>query len=168
MFNDILSDFAPGYRSKYSSHHMILRLIEESKERLDKRFFAGAVLMNLSKAFYSIPHDLLTAKLNAETIQRFKDNFMIVNPGTFKAMIINRFGKMKNKQEMYIDYKKITSEHSIKLLCIEIDNKLKFDNHVLTLCRRAGSQLNVIGRLRKYIGFPEKKALMEVINHQWN
>ena len=31
---------------------------------------------------------------------------------------------------MYIDNKKITSEHSVKLLGIEIDNQLKFDNHV--------------------------------------
>ena len=86
---------------------------------------------------------------------------MIVNPGKFQAMIINRFGKMENKHEMYIDNKKITSEHSIKLLGIEIENQLKFDNHVSTLCRKAGSQLNAIGRLRKYIGFPEKKALIE-------
>ena len=34
---------------------------------------------------------------------------MIVNPGKFQAMIINRFGKMENKH----DNKKITSEHSV-------------------------------------------------------
>ena len=32
-------------------------------------------------------------------IQWFKDNFMIVSPGKFQAMVINRFGKMKNKHE---------------------------------------------------------------------
>ena len=42
-------------------------------------------------------------------IQWFKSNFMIVNPGKFQAMVINRFGKMKNKHEMYIENKKITS-----------------------------------------------------------
>ena len=83
---------------------------------------------------------------------------MIVNPGKFQAMVINRFGKMENKHEMYIENKKITSEHSVKLLGIEIDNQLNFDNHVSTLCKKAGSQLNAIGRLRKYIGFPEKKG----------
>ena len=86
---------------------------------------------------------------------------MTANPHKFQAMIINRFGKMENRHEMYIDNKKITSEHSVKLLGIEIENQLKFDNHVSTLCRKAGSQLNAIGRLRKYIGFPEKKALIE-------
>ena len=62
---------------------------------------------------------------------------MIVNPGKFQAVIINRFGKMENKHEMYIDNKKTTSEHSVKSLGIEIDNQLKFDIHVLTLCRKA-------------------------------
>ena len=94
-------------------------------------------------------------------IQWFKDNFMIVNPGKFQAMVINRFGKMENKHEMYIENKKITSEHSVKLLGIEIDNQLKFNNYVSTLCKKASSQLNAIGRLRKYIGFPEKMALIE-------
>ena len=44
---------------------MILSLIEEWKEKLDKEFFTGTVLMDLPKAFDCIPHDLLIAKLNA-------------------------------------------------------------------------------------------------------
>ena len=39
-------------------------------------------------------------------------------------MMINRFRKMENKDEMYIDNKKITSEHSVKLLGTQIDNQL--------------------------------------------
>ena len=35
---------------------------------------------------------------------------------------------MENKHEMYIKYKKTTSEHSVKLLGIEIHNQLNFDN----------------------------------------
>ena len=56
--NDILFDFVSAYRGKYSSNHMILRLIEEWKEKLDKEFFAGAFHMGLSKAFDCIPHEL--------------------------------------------------------------------------------------------------------------
>ena len=56
---------------------------------------------------------------------------------------------------------KITSEHSVTLLGIKIDNQLKFDNHVSTLCKKAGSQRNAIGRLRKYIGFPGKKEQIQ-------
>ena len=40
-------------------------------------------------------------------IHWFKDNFMIVNPGKFQAMVISRFGKIENKHEMYIENNKI-------------------------------------------------------------
>ena len=40
-------------------------MIEEWRENLDKKFFVGAVLTDLSKAFDCIPHDLLIAKLSA-------------------------------------------------------------------------------------------------------
>ena len=39
--NDILSYFVSAYRSKYSSNHMILRQLEEWKDKLDKGFFQG-------------------------------------------------------------------------------------------------------------------------------
>ena len=48
----------------------MLRLIEEWKEKLDKGFFAGVVLMDLSKAIDCIPHDLLVTKLNAYGFDR--------------------------------------------------------------------------------------------------
>ena len=40
---------------------------------------------------------------------------------------------MENKHEMYSENKKIISEHSVKLLGIEIDNQLSFDNRINTM-----------------------------------
>ena len=55
-------------------------------------------------------------------IQWFKDNIIIVNPGKFQSIIINRFGKMENKHKIYIENKKITSENFVILLSIETAN----------------------------------------------
>ena len=60
--NKVLSKFVLGYRKSYSSNHDILKLIEEWKKSLDNKNIIGAVLMDLSKAFDCIPHDLLAAK----------------------------------------------------------------------------------------------------------
>ena len=63
--NEILSKFISAYRKRYSSNHVLLRLIEEWRKHLDDKKFVGAVLMDLSKAFDCIPHDLLIAKMSA-------------------------------------------------------------------------------------------------------
>ena len=40
----------------------MIRLSEEFRENLDKNYVAGGVLMDLSKSFDCVPHDLLLAK----------------------------------------------------------------------------------------------------------
>ena len=60
-----LSFFLSAYRSSYIPQHVIIHLIEEWRQKLDGDHFVGAVLMDLSKAFDCIPHDLLITKLSA-------------------------------------------------------------------------------------------------------
>ena len=43
----------------------MIRLLEEWRENLDKKYVVGGVLMDLSKAFGCVSHDLLPAKLAA-------------------------------------------------------------------------------------------------------
>ena len=57
------SPFISAYRKGYSTQQVLIRLLEEWREKLDKNFIVGAVLMDLSKAFDCIPHDLLISKL---------------------------------------------------------------------------------------------------------
>ena len=64
FIDTFLSEYIATYREHYSSHHVLIRLTENWKKALDEKFFAKAVLMDLSKAFDCIPHDLLIAKLH--------------------------------------------------------------------------------------------------------
>ena len=53
------------YRENYSTNHVLIRLIENWKKAHDENFLVGLFLMDLSKGFDCIPHDLLIAKLHA-------------------------------------------------------------------------------------------------------
>ena len=69
QINDYISNFLSpylcGYRKGFSTQLALLSLIEKWKKALDNKGFGGAVLMDLSKAFDTINHDLLIAKLHA-------------------------------------------------------------------------------------------------------
>ena len=61
----LLSPYLCGYRKGYSCQYALLVMIEKWKESLDKGGYAGGILMDLSKAFDTINHELLIAKLHA-------------------------------------------------------------------------------------------------------
>ena len=59
------SPFIFAYRKGYSTKHVLARLVEECRERLDNNYIVGATLMDLSKAFECPSHGLIIAKLAA-------------------------------------------------------------------------------------------------------
>ena len=63
--DQFLSIFLGGYRKGFSTQQALLLLIERRKNTLDQNAYGGAIFMDLSKAFNTINHDRLIAKLGA-------------------------------------------------------------------------------------------------------
>ena len=90
----------------------------------------------------------------------FVSNEMIVNPDKFQAIVVTRNNKMKDSYSLNINQEVINSENSVKLLGVEIDNKLSFEKHISTLVKKASNQLNATSRIQKFMGFKEKEILL--------
>ena len=63
--NEYLSRYLCGFRKGYNTQYALLSMIEKWKQFLDMKGHAAAILMDLSKAFDTINHELLIAKLEA-------------------------------------------------------------------------------------------------------
>ena len=249
-----LSIFISAYRKSYSTQHVLINLVEDWREKLDKDFMVGAILMDLSKAFDCIPHGLIIAKLHAygfdenalvliysylkrrkqcvrinnsnssfkdvvsgvpqgsvlgpilsnffindlflfikqATLHNYADdntlsyfsktmpdlvrvlenetnvaltwldrNEMIANPDKFHALLVRKDRENTAGQNISFQGHAIKSEETVKLLGVTLDNKLNFDTHISNLCKKAAAQLNVLKRLRSFIGFEQKKVLVQ-------
>ena len=65
FYSEILSDYILAYRRHYSCETSLMRLTEDWKRSLDNKQIVAVISMDLSKAFDTIPHGLLLAKLKA-------------------------------------------------------------------------------------------------------
>ena len=90
-------------------------------------------------------------------LKNFRTNKMIVNPDKFQSMIIAS-KKDLSKSVLNINGVELTMESSVKLLGIEIDNKLNFEKkNISNICKKASNQLNAICRLETFMRHKKKK-----------
>ena len=90
----------------------------------------------------------------------FNENKMIVNPGKFQTIIIDKRKQDHTNEIFKIGSKEIKVASQVKLLGVEIDNKLNFEQHINRICKSAANQLNALIRLKRFLGFQERKALV--------
>ena len=83
-----LSKYLCGFRKGYSTQYALISLLEKWKSTLDKKGYAGAILMDLSKAFDCIDHELLLAKLYAYGFSKNAVNMI-------KSYLSNRWQRTK-------------------------------------------------------------------------
>ena len=93
-------------------------------------------------------------------IKWFKENKMIVNPGKFQAIILDKKKTNHTQETIKIDNKAVKVKSLVKLLGFQIDDELNFNLHIVNICRSAANRLNALTRLRKFLGFEEKKVLI--------
>jgi hypothetical protein len=247
-----LSIYLCGYRKGYSCQHALLVMIEKWKQILDKGGYAGGILMDLSKAFDTINHRLLIAKLHAygfdvsaleivndylsDRWQRTKINTSfstwslivcgvpqgsVLGPKFFNIFLNDLFYLFENtlvcnladdttpyacdmdlsnlirnleedtasailwfdanhmmlneeKCHFLISSIKTSVEHLYikvgdqiiwespkeKLLGLDIDKQLKFNNHLLEICKKTSCKVTALNRLAKIVPLQKKRTIM--------
>ena len=91
-----------------------------------------------------------------------EQNEMIANPEKFHALLLRKNQTNTSGEQININGKIIKSEETVKLLGVTLDYRLDFDPHISNLCKKAATQLNVLKRLKIFIGFQEKKILQSL------
>ena len=85
---------------------------------------------------------------------------MIVNPGKFQVIMIDKHKGNHTNQIINIDQKEIKVVSKVKLLGTEIDDKLNFNHHINNICKSASNQLNALIRLKHLLGLEKRKVLV--------
>ena len=75
---NFLNQLLCGFRKGYSTQHELFKLIQSWQKELDESGFVETILMDLSKAYDCLQHDLMVAKLEAydlakESLQLISD-----------------------------------------------------------------------------------------------
>ena len=104
---------------------------------------------------YDLEHDKVIKSLEKnidKLFDWFSDNFLKANPDKCHLLINtdeNVTLKIKNET--------ITNNSNQKLLGILSHNKFDFDEHVISLCRKASQKLNALARVAHYMNLAQRR-----------
>ena len=247
----MLSKLLCGFRSKHNTQHALLYLLKAWQQCLDKSGLVGTILMDLSKVFDSLPHDLIIAKLSAYGLSKqslkllssylnnrkqrtkigskfsiwleillsvpqgsgpllfnifindlmlsceeidicnfaddnsicscydnidsvvrnlknklniclewFRYNQLVANPEKFQLMFLGLSNDNLNTHpSIMLEGLEIKPTNTVKLLGIDLDNRLTMQIHINKLCSFASRNINCLARIRKFLNFNQAMLL---------
>ena len=122
-----------GFRKNHNTQHSLLKMLEKWKLVLDKGCTIRAIFMDLSKAFDTLNHKLLLAKLNACA---FSENAItcIKSSLSYRYQRINKNNKFRTWRYIYI-YKGVPQSSVLGLLLFNIFNILKIVIYAIMLMK---------------------------------
>ena len=65
------NDLLCGFRMTHSTQHALIRLIQSRKRELDNSGLLGKIIIELSKVYDCLPHDLLIVKCKAYGLDKW-------------------------------------------------------------------------------------------------
>ena len=68
--NNFLNELLCGFLQAHITQHALFKLLQTWQKGLDSSGFIGTILINLSKAYDRLPHDLLITKLGTYGLDR--------------------------------------------------------------------------------------------------
>ena len=125
----------------------------------DLHDFADVIIAVTCK---NLDHPLRTLEKESElAVDCFRNNNIIANSDKSQAIIMNKTRKNQVTHELKICNNDVVTTKSVKLVGIEIDNQLSFNQNISKLCSKAAMQLNTICRLAKFMRNKEKIAMIK-------
>ena len=88
----------------------------------------------------------------------FAANQMQANPTKFQAILLGN--KSQKDISFHISGNDIYPQKTVKLLGVEIDDKLSFKTHISTICSKAGRQLSALARLSRHLDVDTKLLIL--------
>ena len=86
----------------------------------------------------------------------FQENLLVLNANTCHYTCC---GIGSENDDFIFDGIKLPNSSEEKILGVVIDNELKFDPHIRSMCKKAGQKLGVLNRISSILD-PEKKKLV--------
>ena len=111
--------------------------------------------MQMIQTFIVPTKMLLNIDLENAT-SRFIHNGMKPNPDKYQAIVL---GKTEDKLNFKLADIDIKTTDKTCLLGVVIDNELKFNDHISSICHKVSAQINALNRLKNILPFETKESL---------